>query len=288
MRGRGAVPYGALWRCVVALGLIVALSACSMSPEKARKKLESDGVAFTPAEFVKRAGTDSWATLELFLKAGMDPNMKADVERLENVTALMVAARAGRTEIVQKLRDAGAEVDKETRQGDTALIHAASANRAAVVRYLLRARADVNHANRRGETALLLAIPAPWPDPDEAAAVDCVNQLLVAGARLNGRAEDGATPLHEAIGRSQQRIVSLLLLRGADPNLKGGKQNSSPLRHAIAADQPQIAEALLRAGADPKEPGLAEAIQDGLRTNGPAMRQVLRNGGVGGAAAPIN
>ena len=276
------------WRRLAGAALLLGLSTCQVSPEKARAKLAKDGIAFTPAEFVRRAGTDPWSTLELFLKAGMDPNIKADADRLEGVAALMVASRAGRAEIVERLRQAGADVNAQTRQGDTALIHAASTNRPAVVRYLLQAGADVNHANRRGETALTLGIPAPWPQQDEAGAVDCVNQLLAAGARVNDRAQDGTTPLHEAIARKQLAVVRLLLLRGANPNLKGGKQNNSPLRHAIAADEPQIAEALLRSGADPNEAGLLESVQDGLRTNGPAMREVLRKGGVRGAGAPAS
>jgi ankyrin repeat protein len=269
------------------LTLLLALCACALSPEAARKKLAGDGIPFTPGEFVRRAGTDPWPTLELFLRGGMDPNMKADADRLENVTALMVASRAGRREVVQRLCEAGANVNAQTRQGDTALIHAASANWPGVVAYLLLAGADVHHANRRGQTALTLGIPAPWPQQDEARAIDCVNMLLAAGARVDGRAGDGTTPLHEAIARAQLAVVRLLLLRGADPNRKGGKQNKSPLRHAIEADQPQTAEALLRSGADPKEPGLLESVQEGLRTNGPAMHEVLKKGGVEGDAGAL-
>lgn len=260
--------------------LLTALAACSRSPEAARRKLASDGIALTPAEFVRRSGTDPWPSLELFLAAGMDPNSKADVERLENVTALMVASRAGREEIVRRLSESGADVNAQTRQGGTALMYAASAGWPAVVRYLLRMGADVNHANRRGETALLLSIPAPWPQQDQERALDCVNQLLAAGASVNSRSADGATALHAAIGRDQLAAVRLLLLRGADPNLKGGTQDFSPLRHAIDAEAPGIALALLRAGANPTEPGLWEAVHEGLRTNGAAMREALRQGGV--------
>jgi ankyrin repeat protein len=208
----------------------------------------------------------------------MDPNIKADIDRLENVTALMVASRAGREEIARRLRESGADVNAQNREGHTALMYAASEGRPAVLRDLLRTGADVNHANRRGETALLLSIPPPWPQHDEAGALDCINQLLAAGARINDRSADGATVLHSAIGRSHLVSVRLLLLRGADPNLKGGKQGTSPLRHAIDADVPEIARALLRAGADPGEPGLWEAVRDGLRTNGVAMREALRRG----------
>src|SRR5262245_19916642 len=260
--------------------LLSAVAACSRSPEAAREKLVSGGIALTPAEFVKRAGTDPWERLQLFLAAGMDPNIKADVERLENVTALRVASRAGREEIVRRLRESGADVNAQTRQGGTALMFAASAGRPDVLRYLLRIGADGNHANRRGETALLLSIPAPWPQQDQGRALDCVNQLLAAGARVNDRSADGATALHAAIGRDQPAAVRLLLLRGADPNLKGGAQNTSPLRHAIDADLPEIARALLRGGANPAEPGLWEAVHEGLRTNGTPMKEALRQGGV--------
>ena len=267
-------------RSLAALSLLLALSGCARSPEAARRKLEGDGIAFTPAEFVRRAGTDPWRTLELFLRAGMNPDIKADVERMEGVTALMVAARAGREDVARNLRDWGARVDVQTRQGDTALIYAASGSWPAIVQFLVRSGADPNHSNRLGETALMRAIPAPWPQQDEQRAVDGINALLAGGAQIDARAPDGATALHAAIARAQLRVVKLLLLRGANPNLAGGRQNASPLMHAVQADLPEVAAALLRSGADPAEPGLWEAVQGGLRSHGPAMRETLRNGGV--------
>jgi ankyrin repeat protein len=278
-------PAGRPSRLAAALALALGLSACGSSPEGARRKLADQGIAFTPTEFVRRAETDAWPTVELFLRAGMDPNIKGDTEKLENVTALMTASRAGRLETVQGLRGKGADVNAETRQGDSALIYAASTGSVEVVRELLAAGADTNHANRKGETALIAAVPAPWPGADQNRAADCVNQIIAAGARVDGRAADGRTALHAAIGRGQVGIVQLLLLRGANPNLRGGPQNVSPLRHAVAADQPQIVEALLRSGADPSEPGLFEIVADGPRTNGPAMREALRKGGVAGGSA---
>ncbi len=131
-----------------------------------------------------------------------------------------------------------------------------------------------------GKRRSLRAIPAPWPQQDEQRAVDCINALLAGGAQIDARAPDGATALHAAIARAQLRVVKLLLLRGADPNLAGGRQNASPLMHAVRADLPEVAAALLRSGADPAEPGLREAVQGGLRSHGPAMRETLRNGGV--------
>jgi ankyrin repeat protein len=138
----------------------------------------------------------------------------------------------------------------------------------------------VSHANHAGETALLWAIPASWPEQAPPCAADGVNRLLAAGAGVNARSRDGETVLHEAIGRKQLALVRLLLLRGADPNLKGGKQNGSPLMHAVAADQAGIVAALLAAGADPREPGLLQSVSGGPRSSGDAVREALRKGGV--------
>jgi hypothetical protein len=270
-------------RFLAALCLPAALLSCTRSPEEARKKLADRGIAFSSAEFVRRAGSDPWSTLELFLSGGMDPNAKADGGAgLEGVTALMVAARSGREDVVRRLREAGARVDAETRQGNSALMYAASGCQPALVSYLLTAGADVQHANRAGETALLWAIPATWPSEAPPCAAECVNRLLAAGARVDERTRDGDTALHEAIGRKQTLLVRLLLLRGADPNLEGGPRSLSPLLHAVRADQPGIVAALLSAGADPNEPGLLESASGGLRSNGEAVREALRKGGVGG------
>lgn len=273
-------------RLTAALCLEAALVACSISPEAARKKLSDRGIAFTPEEFVRRAGSDPWPVLELFLAGGMDPNTKADAGvSLEGVTALMAAARSGRLEVVRRLRDAGGRVDAETRQGNTALMYAGSGCHPEVIAFLLSTGADANHANRAGETALLWAIPASWPAEAPPCAADGVNRLLAAGAGVNTRSRDGETPLHAAIGRKQLSLVRLLLLRGADPNLKGGRQNSSPLMHAVLADQAGIVAALLSAGADPREPGLVQSVSGGLRSNGDAVREALRKGGVREAQA---
>lgn len=277
-------------RALRALGgfsLLLTLWGCAASPEAARRKLEGEGIAFTPAEFVRRAGTDSWKTLELFLRAGMSPDIKADADRMEGVTALMVASRAGREDIARNLCAGGAGVDVETRQGDTALIYAAAGNSPAIVQFLLLSGADPNHANRLGQTALMRAIPAPWPQQNEQRAVDTASVLLAAGARIDQRAPDGSTALHEAIARAQVRFVHLLLLRGADPNLLGGRQNVSPLRHAIRADQPEIVGALLRSGANPAEPGLLEDVQYGPRSNGAAIFEVLKKAGVPGTQSAL-
>jgi ankyrin repeat protein len=239
--------------------LLLALSACDASPEGAREKLARRGIQFTFTEFVRRAGSDPWSTLELFLRGGMDPNVKGDADpKLEGVTALMVASRSGRGDVVRRLRDAGAGVDIQTRAGNTALMYASAGCSPQTVQVLLLSEADVNHANHHGETALAWAIPSNWEGDTPACAVDCINQLILAGARLDDKARDGATPVHTAISRGQLSVLRLFLRRGADPNLRGGQLDVSPLQHAVRQDQVDMVKTLLREGADATEPHLLE------------------------------
>lgn len=49
--------------------------------------------------------------------------------------------------------------------------------------------------------------------------IERVRELLAAGADVNARDEDGATPLHYAGGECATEIVRLLLEAGADVNV---------------------------------------------------------------------
>ena len=254
--------------------LLLALSACELSPDEAREKLARRGIQFTSTEFVRRAGADPWPTLELFLRGGMDPNMKGDFDsKLEGVTALMVASRSGRVEVARRLHEAGAEVDAQTRAGNTALMYASAGCQLETIQFLVRSGAAVTHANNHGETALIWAIPANWEGDTPACAVDCINELITAGARVNERSRDGSTPLHTAISRGQSSVVRLLLRRGADPNLRGGQLDVSPLQHAVRTDQVDMVKSLLRANADATEPHLLEWA--GVTNQGQMIRGLL-------------
>jgi hypothetical protein len=82
---------------------------------------------------------------------------------------------------------------------------------------------------------------------DEAAA----RHALAAGADPSARYLDpcgpGPTPLLEASGRGDERLVALLLAHGADPNL--GHDGESPLAAANRAGHARVARRLETAGA---------------------------------------
>ena len=68
--------------------------------------------------------------------------------------ALVSAATAGNTDIVEYLLERGAKVNKPNRHGDIALVRTACCGSPETVKLLLKAGANVNQCNRHGSTAL--------------------------------------------------------------------------------------------------------------------------------------
>ena len=78
-----------------------------------------------------------------------------------------------------------------------------------------------------------------------------VTTLLAAGADASARDWTGATPLHAAAGRNANLDIALLLAEaGADINARDGKRNTS-LHSAWSNPNPAVVPALLGLGADP-------------------------------------
>ncbi len=109
--------------------------------------------------------------------------------------------------------------------------------------------------HRRGEVLSVLLDCGPWLSLWEAAAVGhattVAEQLDAQPKRLNKPAADGFTPLGLAAFFGHLDTVTLLLSRGADPNLPSANgQSIPPLCSAVAGGHLEIARALLAAGAD--------------------------------------
>ena len=153
------------------------------------------------------AGTDCMAAL---LDAGADIDEETD----EGVTALMVAARRARLDMVEWLLDHGARVDARTVTGDTALIMASDGRNELTrdfsfnsrieqcLRLLVQAGADINAANDGGVTAVLAAT---WGF--DAGRVSC---LLELGADPNIADRDGRSPLSVAQANGHGAMVEAL------------------------------------------------------------------------------
>jgi ankyrin repeat protein len=129
------------------------LGSCAKTPETPQEELAARNISFTEAAFLHSAASGDVTAVNLFLAAGMDPNVKDQV----GGTALRYAAAKGHLAIVQALLDKGAEVNVQDNDGFTPLRYAAYYGHTAVVQALLKKGADVNVKDRWGWTPLMVA-----------------------------------------------------------------------------------------------------------------------------------
>jgi ankyrin repeat protein len=167
-------------------------------------------------------------------------NPAAIHETDRSASALHWAADYGQTAVVECLLTNGAPVNATNQWGGTALQRAASRGSEQVVRLLLAHHADPSILDQDGETALGMACSYGRnlsvvtmlldhqadpnrgnPTPLQEAAFrgeDRIIELLVQrGANINARGFDGAGALHWAVDGRHENTVKLLLARGASP-----------------------------------------------------------------------
>ena len=118
-------------------------------------------------------------------------------------------------------------------EGDTALHIAAAAYRTEIVEELIAAGADLRARNRRGAEPLHYAVDgvpgSPTWNPRAQAAT--VARLIAAGADPNAVDQGGVTPLHRAVRTRCAAAVSKLLEAGADARSQN-KNGSTPMKLA--------------------------------------------------------
>jgi len=167
--------------------------------------------------------------VKMLLDAGAEP----EGANADGQTALMLALKTGEVPVVDLLLKAGAKVNTVERfHNQTPLMWAAAApkNGGELVKMLLAKGADVKpralysdwdsqissepRAQYRpvgGLTALLYAV--------RDGCLDCVEELLAAGADINLPTPEGVTPLMLAIDNDHNDVARYLLDHGANPNL---------------------------------------------------------------------
>ena len=235
-----SVMRGTLLPMMMLLGSIVCTSsACSMSPERARRELTEIGVEFTPQKFVESATNGDLAAIELFLVAGIDVDVEVTIVSgifsRSMTTALTAAAREGHAEVVEALLGGGAYVDAVAADGSTALMLAADGGHRTVVHSLLESGASINRLDDGSSTALALAA--------ERGHGDIVDALMEAGASALGVAEPSA--LERSVRNGRIRIAEALLDHGADPNWAS--------EVAVRSGRSDLVALLVDRGADPDD-----------------------------------
>jgi len=173
-------------------------------------KQRSEAVGSTPLIVAVRAGHSELA--RLLVEGGAD----LTATDRDGLTALAWAKRLEKNDLVQLFGDAGAEDSKNT--GGSAfhrLMRAAAAGDLAAVREAVAAGADANgweKAERTGKSPLMAAA--------EHGHAEIISELLQAGADANGAGADessaaGITPLMLAAKNGHAAAVEVLLKAGA-------------------------------------------------------------------------
>ncbi|KAJ8612818.1 hypothetical protein CTAYLR_002040 [Chrysophaeum taylorii] len=165
------------------------------------------------------------------------------------------AVQAGDVEAIRSWLDAGFDVEASAlpevrRLGYTPLINAVVYRHPSVLELLLERGADPDVRSIWMTSPLSIAAHCK---PDDPVAIDrcleCVDLLLAYGADINGRTDDGWTPLFHAARARNMKILHHLLANGADPNLVE-TWNNEKKTHDAAYLRDYLDHALLRSSPD--------------------------------------
>jgi len=174
----------------------------TLTPADARNALQGKGIAFDEASFFDYLNKGDNDTVNLFLEAGMNPNVKDQYE----TTALMNAAGRGYLDIVVTLLNSGADVNATTSSGHSALMGAVNNGGIDIVKVLIAKGADVNakYVGKiyDGKTALMWAAEKGYSD--------IVTLLINNGADINAKDSSGKDAVYYATYGGQPNIIKLL------------------------------------------------------------------------------
>lgn len=157
-------------------------------------------------------------------------------------TVLLRAATSGQETMVRLLIERGADIEARSPNNGTPLICAAEGNHEAIVEFLLVSGADVDAGDEFGWKPLH-RVTVNWGGDGVA------RMLLTHGADVNARCRYQKTPLHLAIEKENDPMVSFLLVAGADYEARDIAERT-PLHTAIESRLENMVHVLLETGAD--------------------------------------
>lgn len=157
--------------------------------------------------------------IETLLKYAKDIDL--DAQDNNSDTALMIATRQNREEVVAILLEHGANVDLQNNYEQTALMMATNNNNEKILHNLLLRGADIDISNIRGNTALMVACKEKHKN--------IIEILLNRGADINKYNNEGDTILLEAITNDDIEFIEYLVGKGADVNLANKYTGVTPL-----------------------------------------------------------
>jgi ankyrin repeat protein len=205
----------------------------------------------TPAAIHWAVAKGSAEMTDLLIQAGADLNVGLPGGRNNGIfsgfapgsTPLMMAARQGNLDLVNRLLAAGADWGRNDSEGRTAVDLATRAGRVEILQRLEQAGAKVNFKSRQLHSAALL-------EAVKRQDVEGVRRAIAGGARTNLHEKDTQrTPLMLACLDGNAEIVRLLLEAKADPN-EHTQWGGYPLTNAVVRGHTEAVRALLEAGAE--------------------------------------
>jgi ankyrin repeat protein len=269
---------------------LVLLSACEQRPEAARKELGQLGIPYTPDAFITSVANHDVVAVNLFLRAGMDPNTSSP----QGIPALLIATmncdgklrkdKTTHVDIATALIDHGADVNVAHEMQPPQLFPfgngtwrplslASVLDCHSFMQHLLQHGADVDASDGTGRTALI--------DAANRGLTESVRILLDAGADIEATtSSEGKTALILAAHDNHPAVVEMLLDRNADINARNSKGESA-LMVAAARGWVDIVRVLIQRGADvsAKDRFDNTALQKAEKHGGPAVTQLLRSAG---------
>ena len=176
----------------------------------------------------------------------IDARASLEAQDTRGRAALHRAAAEGRTNVVGLLLNSGALVNPRNHDGATPLFYAVQFGKMPVVQLLIAHHAQVDLADVSGTTPLMIASEGTAYLPN---GTPMVEALLTAGARVDTLDARGRSALHRASAEPKPDAVRLLLDHKAKPNLRAN-DGSTPLIQAVTLSRPAIAQVLISHGAD--------------------------------------
>src|SRR5438445_13062706 len=142
-------------------GLIVSVLLCVVllavghkrESEKARNELKRLKIKYDERSFLEAALDGNTPVVALFLKAGMNPNLRDS----HGATPLLVTAAGGRSETARLLLANGADIHAKDNRGWTPLIFAVFNGDLDLVKVMFNHGADVSARGQGGFTPLMVA-----------------------------------------------------------------------------------------------------------------------------------
>ncbi|KAJ1493579.1 ankyrin repeat-containing domain protein, partial [Baffinella frigidus] len=211
-------------------------SFCSAEPSRKRKieeTVELDREELALAGHVER----------IVKQRGGNADSMRQVADSQGCTAVHVASRNGRFEVIDQLVAAGADLNKADNQGSTPLHVSARDGRLGAVSWLLAAAADVNKPDVNRTSPLFAAA--------QGGHLEVVEELLDAGGDPDQSDDEGSTPLLAACFEGHAAVARELVLAGA--NFLVDDKECSPLYVAAWHGRVHVVRELLAVGADVDE-----------------------------------